>query len=62
MRWLGKKWDDVYKELLQNDIDFSYKVTFPAGKVTAAGDLRVARVNFADGRLLFVLIHDKFIK
>lgn len=62
MHWLGKKWDEVAKELLQNNIDFIYKVTFPAGKVTSTGDLRVARVGFADGRLLFILLHDKFIK
>jgi len=62
LHWLGKKWDEVSKELLQNNIDFTYKVTFPVGKVTSTGDLRVARVSFADGRLLFILIHDKFIK
>lgn len=62
MRWLGSKWEDVSKELAEENIDFTYEITYPTGKVIPSGDLRVARVSRIEGKLIFILIHDRFNK
>ncbi len=62
MRWLGRKWEDVYKELAEEKILFNYEITFPTGKVASCGDLRVARVSQVEGNLKIILLHDRFIR
>jgi hypothetical protein len=58
--WLARKWEDVLKELTENNVEFYCETTHPAGKVSPSGDLRVARVNQAQGKLKFILLHDRF--
>lgn len=60
MTWLGKKWEDVLKDLIEKKIAHESKITYPSGKMTVCGDLRVARVSQVEGKLKFVLLHDRF--
>jgi len=60
LTWLGKKWEDVYKELTIRNIDFLCDTTYPAGKAAPCGDLRIARVSRVGGKLKFILLHDRF--
>lgn len=62
MHWLGKKWNDLQQELTDHKKDFTYEITYPVGKVVSCGDLRVARVSEEDGKLKFILLHDRFNK
>lgn len=62
MRWLGRKWHDVEKELSMEDIAFITEMTSPVGKAKPCGDLRVARISSTQGKLKFILLHDRFNK
>ncbi len=62
MRWLGIKWNDVVKELTKERIDYSYDITYPTGKAIPSGELRVVRWKQVEGKLKFVVLHDRFIK
>ena len=62
MRWLGIKWNDVSKELTEHKIEHSFEITYPTGKATPCGELRVVRWKQVDGELKFVVAHDRFIK
>lgn len=62
MHYLGKKWDDVTEELALKKVDFTYEITYPVGRVISCGDLRVARISQAEGKLKFILLHDRFDK
>jgi len=60
LTFIGRKWENVSSELASNKVDFESKITFPSGKMTAYGDLRIARVSQVGGKLKFVLLHDRF--
>ena len=62
MRWLGIKWNDVLEELNRENIDYSYDITYSVGKAVPSGELRVVRWKQAEGKLKFIILHDKFIK
>ena len=62
MRWLGIKWNDVVQELTREKIDYTVDITYPAGRAVPCGELRVARWKKEEGKLKFVVLHDKFIK
>jgi len=62
LRWLGIKWNDVVQELMNERIDYSYVITYPTGKAIPSGELRVVRWNQVEGKLKFVVLHDRFIK
>jgi len=60
--FLGKKWQEVLKELSEHKIQYTFKITYPQGKVLPCGDLRVVRVNKVKEKLKFILVHDRFNK
>lgn len=60
MDFLGKRWEEVYQQLLQDKTDFTYEITYPAGKAVSSGNLRVARLTHEEKELKFVLLHDRF--
>lgn len=62
MHYLGKKWDDVYEKLAEEKVDFTYEITYPVGRAISCGNLRVARTSQAQGKLKFILLHDRFDK
>lgn len=63
MSMLGKKWCDIQLELAERNIEFTWEVTYPTGRVTPCGDLRIVRVSYsADEELHFILVHDRFKK
>ncbi|NLL51992.1 MAG: hypothetical protein GX248_04715 [Peptococcaceae bacterium] len=62
MHWLGKRWSEVQGELTDLKLDFTSQITYPDKKVIPCGDLRVARVSRKKGKLVFVLLHDKYQK
>jgi hypothetical protein len=41
--------EEVVPELTEEKVDFISDITYPAGKVTPCGDLRVARVRQVEG-------------
>ncbi|MGI6449824.1 MAG: hypothetical protein ACOX3R_05935 [Desulfitobacteriia bacterium] len=60
MNWLGRKWQDILKELTGQNIEYTYEITYPQGKAVSCGDLRIARVNKVEERIKFILLHDRF--
>ena len=62
MHWLGKKWNDVQRELTALNLDYTSRITYLDKKIISCGDLRVVRVNRKEGKLVFILLHDKYQK
>jgi len=62
LHWLGKKWNDVQRELTALNLDYTSRITYPDKKIISRGDLRVVRVNRKEGKLVFILLHDKYQK
>jgi hypothetical protein len=60
--WLGRKWNDIIKDLAENEEEFTYEIINPVGRFVSYGDLRVVRVRQVEGKLKFILLHDRFNK
>lgn len=60
LKWLGKKWNDIHNEVSEFAGDIVVHITFPPGKESQTGDLRVARIKKDNDKLNFVLTRDKF--
>jgi hypothetical protein len=41
LKWLGKKWNDIQSEIIEFDGEIVTNITFPPGKDSQIGDLRV---------------------
>jgi len=62
LNWLGKKWEEVEKELVAKAFAFTSEITYPGNKITPCGDLRVVRISRNKGKWNFILLYDRFSK
>jgi hypothetical protein len=60
LNWLGRKGLEILKELTGQNIEYTYEIACPQGRVVSCGDLRIVRVSKVEEKLKFILLHDRF--